>query len=941
MGLPAFISGPASFAIGGVVTAFSGVMSVFTLPFNLLWASPLGSLIRRLGGNGRPLALLQEWAENEMRSREKIESGTHWISYIVARDKKSKRDRRQDEELFLQARGRLREYAERIAPSSLYPYLYADVPEDLHKSIVVDGRLVNGQEPGKYLAGLSVDEKLVKAVWADATEFSARSVYISTVLGISIAFALATLHFNHFVPQKYKGTSEQVSLFKGAYERADIEKMSASTRAVAMNQMAEFIDVWSLSDFTSGWAANYSVTADAGKNSEKKNSDDGSVSYIEAGAFTLVYFGSQLILVALLSCFIAWNMFRFMHISRFTRLILDLSGRSVMPARMNWREGIVRWRLRAAEIVMHLEAYADQVYFATKIDRSPVFKLGRSLGLLDARGHLLGVEETKPICMSVVDMLQHIEVLGGSGEGKSRDFYIPLVKWLLDLRKQGYPIAIYATDDKGAIGADILAAAMEVGLPEDDVLCIGTGDNDYRVDLLDGLNPKEFGDILRSVVSQTGGASTDSFWDVSSADLAEQVAWVMKAYELTPEGVARAKQSGMRIYSIVNVFRYGTNDNLMREAITAVLNALSNVNGAYKYIQSEDSDALHSAYEFLIHNWMDMVDATKDGIRANLRKALRGFTSKKSLSDGFATGNSDRLIGSGELLSNKVKIMNISQIEHGFSGRLVSIMLKTIFFKLARAAEQRDPASAKRRLNWWFNPNTSLPTEEKDRYVINLFIADEYQGLVTAGGSDGLSDSTSWNVLRSAGIGGILLSQSVSAYRMAVGAEATENMRRNWRTKIFLRTEDLATIEEAKHLAGQTLRFYSHNPGSYESASAIRREHGYRVDQPSVIEFDSEDASSKGFMWMWIAQRDQMEDAFGWNFQTKYNLESIMEGRNIDEFDEDEEYKSSMSEQDEKIDYVPSEALQSQDIMEMGRGRAMLFVQRAGGTRVDVIKLNA
>lgn len=43
----------------------------------------------------------------------------------------------------------------------------------------------------------------------------------------------------------------------------------------------------------------------------------------------------------------------------------------------------------------------------------------------------------------------------------------------------------------------------------------------------------------------------------------------------------------------------------------------------------------------------------------------------------------------------------------------------------------------------------------------------------------------------------------------AVGDAATENMRRNWRTKIILRTEDLDTIDEAKKLAGRAMRFHS------------------------------------------------------------------------------------------------------------------------------------
>ncbi|MEZ4128597.1 TraM recognition domain-containing protein, partial [Salmonella enterica] len=121
-----------------------------------------------------------------------------------------------------------------------------------------------------------------------------------------------------------------------------------------------------------------------------------------------------------------------------------------------------------------------------------------------------------------------------------------------------------------------------------------------------------------------------------------------------------------------------------------------------------------------------------------------------------------------------------------------------------------------------------------------FFLADEYQALATSSNSDGLSDASVWNVLRSAGIGGIVLSQSVSAYRLAVGDAATENMRRNWRTKIILRTEDLDTIDEAKKLAGRTMRFHSMDWNQLESAAAARRETGVSADALQPVQWTNE-----------------------------------------------------------------------------------------------------
>ncbi|WP_198364262.1 hypothetical protein, partial [Rhizobium leguminosarum] len=141
---------------------------------------------------------------------------------------------------------------------------------------------------------------------------------------------------------------------------------------------------------------------------------------------------------------------------------------------------------------------ADQVHFATRVDRSPLIDLGVASGLLEHRGHLLAPMKNTPVRMSIVDLLQHVEVLGGSGEGKSRNFYVPVVRQLIQLRKAGYPISIYATDDKGAIGDDIAAEVRAAGMSEDEVLRIGTGPNDWRIDLCAGLGPVELAEIIRS-----------------------------------------------------------------------------------------------------------------------------------------------------------------------------------------------------------------------------------------------------------------------------------------------------------------------------------------------------------------------------------------------------------------------------------------------------------
>ena len=630
---------------------------------------------------------------------------------------------------------------------------------------------------------------------------------------------------------------------------------------------------------------------------------------------------------------------RIIWIGRFRFLVHAAADASVAGLRHSWREALQRWRWRLPEREMAMDNHNDQVNFATIIDKSPLVDIGTSLGVMEHRGHLLAPVQGQMVRMSIADMLQHIEVLGGSGEGKSRSFFLPLCRQLFALRKQGYPIAIYATDDKGAIGVDILEAARSVGLPESDILVIGTGPNDYRVDLLAGLEPVELADMIKSVAKQAGGDSGgDDFWPEMSSDLILQVATVLHAAECTRAGELWCAKNDMRMYSLLNILRVASSDEEIDLALRIVCHALQDKNDQYRTLSHLDKNSLEASIAYLSGSWLSMVDATKDGIRANARKALRSFAFKDEIARGFADGAGDRLIPATEISSNRIKIINVSTVEHGSAGRMVSIMLKTILFRQARRSEQQDPMFAKERLNWWFNPVLGPDT---DKYAINVFLADEYQGLVTSSRDDGLSDATVWNVLRSAGIAGVLLSQSVSAYKMAVGDKATDNMRRNWRTKIILRTEDLPTIEEAKKLAGKTMRFQSFDWGHMESSVAVRRETGIGADSLPQVKWDEKMDDIPLFFTPGL----YADFAFA-GFEQAYQVDERFIPSSSMHSDPLNAQQAAAWRQEDRTTGIlqhgssESEAVHDEDIMTMGRARALVFVQRAGGTRVDFVKLN-
>lgn len=876
----------------GISIAIDGIARILLAPWNLLLRMfpSIGERASAIAKDGTALEQLEK--ESLLLSRSDMPMGAKTRYLLQAERRKA---------------------AEIIAPRDKFKHLYMDVPPDLARSIIEDGRICDGTAPAVALAGATLTPEFVRQAWRNATRSAMNAAYL--VFMAWAIFTVLTVWTGMKVTEAFGDKPAVASAEKVRVGPFEIQQVAANYK-----------DVWKDADARAVIEEQHAAEAAVSRAGRAGDA-------VQMGLAALIFAALSMaagLAAAAAAARIAW-------VGRLRFLVYSAANAGVEGLRHNWREALQRWRWRLPERDMLLSAFADQVQFATQIDRSPLIDLGVSSGLLEHRGHLLAPMKNTPVKMSIIDMLQHVEVLGGSGEGKSRNFYIPVVKQLIALRKQGYPISVYATDDKGAIGDDIVAEVKAAGLSEDEVLRIGTGPNDWRIDLCAGLEPVELAEIIRSVSAQMGGSSSDDFWPEMASDLIAQVGILLQAVELTEAGKAWATESSMRVHSILNLLRVAGSDHLILENLTIASAALASAEGdaieAAVYLPQ-----LKDAINYLADSYLPLAPATKDGIRANMRKALKAFAAKPDLSVGFADGKGARLLPATALLEPKIKVINISQIEHGSAGRIVSIMLKTLLFKQARMAELKNPAFAKERLNWWFNPK---PGPDVEKYALTFFLADEYQALATSSNSDGLSDASVWNVLRSAGIGGIVLSQSVSAFKLAVGDAATENMRRNWRTKIILRTEDLDTLDEAKKLAGKAMRFHSMDWDHLESAAAARRETGVSADdlQPAQWTEGLAKASDMGnyrpFVFADFNQPYRLDERFipeggsGGEAFARLAASQAAHWRNEDRNAGALAHGIS-----------DAETVRDEDLMEMGRGRALVYIQRAGGTRVDIIKLN-
>ena len=791
--------------------------------------------------------------------------------------------------------GKTREWIEALCPPQKYPLLYRSAPAELAYSLVADGRVLTGESPAAALGPTALTDEVVRAAYRRAVRAGMTAALVAMTIG-AVGFVFLA---------------------------AGIFHSDVAAPIIASVQASEVVDIWSSADLqrelpslnrgaTIGACAAWIVTSLAG-------------------------LGSIVILAIVISLF-AYTVGRFVWQGVYIGAVFNVAEARAMTVRIDPRDALQRWRWRREQRIVADAALAEAIDTIENFDRSPTINLGVASGTLAYRGHINAPMAETPVRLSVMDLAQNCVVIGATGEGKSRNFVTPFLAQLLDMRAEGLPVAIYLTDDKGALWSDLAAEAAKRALQ---LRIIGTAPGQMRVDLMAGTEPGVFASVLASTAKQMGGARGEDFFPDSAAALAEDVAIFLQAHELTDAGAARVSATGVREYSIKNFLYYGCNLSELRDLVPELAQAFKDP-AQHPNIARYDTPKLHAAIESIQGFLVTLHDGTLTGIQATLRKALRPFVFDDVLSQGFADGAGENLVPLSELHGNFLTAINVSSIEHGAAGKLVNVLLKTVLFRAARAAEARDPESRDRRLAWWSNPS-KRKAEDSDAFI--FFVGDEYQGLITGGGT-GVDDSTFWNVNRSAGIVGVVLTQSIAAFEMVLGREATENFMGNFRTKIFMRTESVATIDYVVKLAGKAVRYDALSWSAHDSQ--VTAMYDGKADPDALLPVDVEAVMSKGGLFssglgvgnlLAYAHVYELDQRF---ISAEPGLFATLAGAQVDTLSQrqaaawrqEDRNASVLSSGRQEVDTVRPE-----DLMSMGRGRAIAFIQRAGVTRVDLVDL--
>jgi hypothetical protein len=790
--------------------------------------------------------------------------------------------------------GDRRAVAERLWPPALFPDLYEAVPDDLRRPIYEDGRLVGGVGV-HWLA----DRHLTRSAYGSAVRggFNAgATALILMIIFLALDLLIGVLGFGK-------------ALFGGARPVIESWPDAEPVRVSVLSVMgANFVD---------------QLPHLLGKFADL-------LIYIPAAAVLSAGIG---VLTGLL-------------------LISTWMRAKTEPYQVVTKDADVRWPFRIETRENLRETYRRQIAQAIgHLRDAATFRVGVATGTLRTRGDLSAPMRDQEVRLDQESLFQHVLVFGGTGEGKTTAVLKPLLRQILSNPAFGAFIA----DAKGVLWQDAETVAKGLGRASD-VIVIGTGPDQKGIDPIANLTPTQVAATLRSVLQQIGGAGggvKDSFWPEMAANILRHMLTLGFTYARTAAGKAEFERTGVNPYSLWWAYQAVISPQVAKDAIAelradqtaredairgaAAKNAASDVQRLILENKAMFTQDLHASMEYVEGAWKTMANETRTGIIASTTQLMDGFSGAPILRERFASGRPGEL-DLRAALDGKILLNALSSIEDGLPARLTSILIKTALYREARVRE----AEMKR----------SGMGKPQDKPC--LVMMDEVQELATVDPASGLSDASFWNVARSTGLAGVFATQTLSALTQAMGKEASDNFVQQSRSKIFLRVEEMSTVEYACWCAGEYERNRVYEEGQRESLEARAWIDGWSPLAP-INETETVPIGPRSLIKAAAAllfprglALEQASPRPTYDVDRRFIATDALPGEGGGMAGNSARMGSSQAahwrSEDLNRQYLSQgnelqPALTVSDIMHMGRWHAFAQIQRAGAVRQDLIRL--
>lgn len=374
---------------------------------------------------------------------------------------------------------------------------------------------------------------------------------------------------------------------------------------------------------------------------------------------------------------------------------------------------------------------------------------------------LIGYSDNLPVQICEKGLYQNILITGTIGTGKTSSAMYPFTKQILQYQanNQNEKIAMLVLDVKGNYYQEVLKYANEFNRLHDIILIDLSGHFKYNPLDKPDLQPIVLANRLKTILTIFSPNNSESYWlDVSEQILAECIKFC-RLYNSNYVSFSEIHKLIMfpeyyseKIKVVKDLFQKGNFDN------TQVYNLLSCIDFFEKEFYSLDS-------------------RTVAILKSEISRITNIFVSDYNVSQTFCPDKTNiNFRGFEDVLDNgKIVVLNMNIAEYKNLSRLIATYLKLDF--------QTEVLS---RLG-----NNKLIRK-------SVFISDEYQEYVTN------TDSDFFSQCREAKCINIVATQSYTSLKNALKDEATTKViLQNLINKLWFRTDDIFTIEEAQKQIGK------------------------------------------------------------------------------------------------------------------------------------------
>ena len=484
------------------------------------------------------------------------------------------------------------------------------------------------------------------------------------------------------------------------------------------------------------------------------------------------------------------------------RSIMFISTRGFMFNTMSRLINVMRNDTWAAETrsVSRIENHLNNEYAIEKqtemmaADKSPIIRLGTATGTLLHRGLMGAYEKDVDVKISLRDLCKHVLILGGTSEGKTWSGLEHIIRQTS--RLSGF--TMFAMDEKGQLWRELPAGSK----------IIGPDAGQYRIDLLESVEPYQLEQVLLSVAQ---GGEKDQKWIMAAANMIRCAGEVARAYSVTDAGIAYSKAHKTKCYSFQFIKVLCTNDKLREKVMIEVLQAMQD-DRQYEPMKCYLSEAWWLAFEYLQIEFTALPKDTAGSVIFNIDSLIGGFSKNEAMRAAFGNGSYDQdTISLSSVVREKKGSygLNINSTTYGMAGRIAMILVKTTIMNETYKFSLENPAC--------------------NSFRTFMLMIDEAQGIMTAN-KEGWSDVNYWNIARSLGVAGCYATQSMDAIVNAIGDKtAADNIVKNFRNMIMFKCEDALVIEHLERTVGKTKRKI-HRKGRYESWAHVCSENGLNTN---------------------------------------------------------------------------------------------------------------